>query len=314
MEKKILGMALMAVATLLGGCASQEHKHYQATQNPDGTPYTAAQVLEIETIRAIERSGFWEGNAERGDKYGSLYQKKYIAAFNQSITDNELPTMRMAGNSVGIMDTANIAMHVFNAPFTLGPLWMVLIPSGDAGKSSIKHSYKTISKPHFSLYHIAEQGSKLEDEFAFMERVFLTIADCTPFAKISGWETGTYAEGHHHERRYVCDPSQEGTPAENTFGTLLTMFTTQESAFSEMLPQGTLYSRIHYTFSRHTENEAINYYNKVKDAIPENAYAVFTGPNEQGEWRVFVAQNGKVVAFPLPDTKGKSKDLASKAH
>ena len=78
-----------------------------------------------------------------------------------------------------------------------------------------------------------------------------------------------------------------------------------ESALKEMVAPGGLLASITFNDLNklpgwNGQDAAQRLYRKIRDQLDPNWYTVFTGPDDAGDWKVFVAKGDKIVAFDPP--------------
>lgn len=318
-------VSLCAMVLLLSACQSREVR----TSNPDGTPFNESQIVDLEKGVAERNSRIaLKKDARMSDRYSSVYQKSFITGFNQLKADGAIPEATGEARpyaGMGALDMLNVGLVVFDAGWQLAPLWMSLIP-GDGQLQGLykKTSYDALYKPYLELYVVdydTAMDADVTEKDAIMESQFQGIRswaedhsglDCGAVIHDAGDvdEAGIYLEGIRHYRFYYCTEgdSLAGWKRE---GRLINLHIDTHAPQNYLGPLSSKTDKTAPVYSRliafldvfpewNTEDGAIRYYNAIRATLPENWYAVFSGPDRKGEWKVFVAQGNRVAAFNPP--------------
>lgn len=121
----------------------------------------------------------------------------------------------------------------------------------------------------------------------------------------------TYKRGHEHSRAYLCggDSDTDASPG-TAIDNMITMTTLRTSeniwvsryAFPHLDTHSFLYKKLNIPKDKR-KFIAAEIFNTIKDKLNKEWYAIYSAPNSNGEWKVYVVKDGVSMEFDAPVIK-----------
>ena len=327
---KYLGILFVAVAFLQGcaitgpGSSMYERALGKTVVVPD-RPLTVDELLKIETDETMPLPGSYEYERDKevftthDQTVFGASRKPYVLGFAQQEVANRANWKQVAETT---LDLANVGMHVFSAGVSLAPLWVTLL---DYDKFALakSHDRKEMRMPSMMVYAPYPQYSHLPLDEAMVkattdlgERLVATGL-CRYHQGPRRGSFGGLRRGMAHGRKLMCGRPSPDSKTVQDFGNALvyTMPMRKENPLSKLFGEGTvvahfywlpewtnynaeLSQKVHdYAWMGPQFTAALDGYKVLKPAIPDNAYTVLTGPDQEGQWKVFVARDDTMVTY-----------------
>jgi hypothetical protein len=329
MVKTYLMVLTLAVMVLLAGCVSTLNERETArlllepTEQVIGNDMTPDELLEMEkqhmkTIRpGMMDLAVKDFSMEAQVLMGYGY-RPYVLDFAQKQRERSIDGLEVMEST---LDLANLGMHIAGGA-TLGPLWMSML---DVDRHAIRYSKEKryLEMPGIFIVMAADE---LEGRPATFEAVTEVLGEklvkgdtCRYHVYPYKGAFGYYHAGTIHTRRLLCGEPSVTAPSAAKFGnaTILTARTTPKNPLSRLYGEDRLvslffwlpeYSNRHEidsniyngTYRTPAYTSGVEGYKALKPYLPEAAYTVFTGPNDEGQWKIWVAHGDTVVTYDPP--------------
>lgn len=324
-------LASVFAAVLSAGCSS-------TPKLPDGVPreqLTEAQIAQYEREAGARGHASVDSPATaKLSRYSYKYQKMYWRAYLEleradGLSDYDTHVTRQSILfPFDVVDAVNLGLNISGGT-VLGPWWMSLIDFSynHAYSSMERESWKLLHQAHLTWFkHVPSTGIRvgtpqydevLESVFhegtvlvsSIPERCDIALRHRNP--ALPG-TLGSHIIGYVHARDYLCGPSIDASDTGRGSNIVVSAgalpkprYTVFGDLFSEHDLMGTVNVYI-YGLPRYANQDgAKQLFADTKDAMPEGWYAVFTGPDTNGDWKVFVSDGLRTVAFDLPPEPGK---------
>ena len=326
----MLRIALIALfLTILQGCTGAGSLTYEkslgdAVEVP-GRPMTTEELLRIETDSEVPRPGDrqYEQISENAATYAQIVftasRKPYVLGFAQQEAANQADWKQVAETT---MDLANIGLNVFNAGISLAPLWVTLVDYDVFALAKSKEK-KEMRMPSLAVYAAYPQYSDLPLDKAMVKATddlgerMVSTGLCKYHQGPRRGAFGALFTGLYHSRKLMCgQPSSEAKSAKE-FGNAIiyTMPVSKENLLSRVFGEGTIVSAFYwlpewtnygwelsqkfhdFAWMGPQFTSALDGYKVLKPVIPDGAYTVLTGPDQEGQWKVFVARGDTMVTY-----------------
>jgi hypothetical protein len=319
-KKKI---TIAALAFLyLSGCGTIEKNRYREVE--------ATNQISNQALRTYEIANRFDSKyAVTKDEYAAFnYVAAMVIAFdseskklettpsaNLKRSGNDLVSEMLVGGAV-IDIAGGLLTGVGFSGFSVASLALGLL--GGSKESTdrfvIIRQYELISKNGFSLVKLLTKAdatsinATINSEFATLDDMSLKLG------AYQGCKSGWAGKRVSSQRYYRLYPECDGSGlAESKFGYFnpVSVFTeqiTKESGnpLAKYIYDGGIISRLTISNSS-TEPHMI--YQKIKNQIPDDWYAVFKGPNINGKPVVVVAKAGTAISFDMPPNPLQAKAL-----
>lgn len=252
----------------------------------------------------------------------------YAEAFDKlALTERSTSSPGAASNN-GVLDVAWAGMmqagirspanSVASANWTYGAAGIMLLDflaasaKEDGQRRAFSLGQESLQVP--SLHFLAPLPGAFDDKTGLtaanaVDKVLTTMGlGCAPALKFAPDESrefvGEYSPGHHYSRLYACGVRDGETIAKTRplpqmwIGAYSDAPTTMRFSFSKL----STYPHFNALLNLAPGDRSIARvaYEHVRDRIPSDWTTVFTAPDEQGRWKVFVARGGQVMAFDPP--------------
>lgn len=332
--------ALIVTTMWLAGCTtspSMMNGYLGDEVTPPSEAHIPAALLEFEkrNWRFSDHSGGWLARKTEEDQRAiaqtgvqqvfTASRKPYVLGFAQQHAANRVNWRQLRKNA---LDLTNVGMHLFSGGATLAPLWMA---AWDIDTHVISKSIerKMMRMPSLTLYApYPELGERPLDEALVAatndlgERLVATGL-CRYHVTTRQGAYGVFISDLKHERTLVCGRPSSDTVSAADFGNakLVTTALSAKNPLSRLFGVGAVVSTLYwvpewtnygweiqqkfhdYAWMGPQFTSALEGYRTLKPAIPDRAYAVITGPDGEGAWKVFVAKEDVMVAYEPPWTR-----------
>ena len=253
----------------------------------------------------------------------AMAYRRFALRFADQYPTRQRDGTRMLNNA---LDAANVGMHLAGGT-TLGPIWLSLVDY-DELVVVISDEKRFLEMPGVAVFVSSEQlpgqPTTVPRATDAVGELFTQSPACHyhSYPKIGAF--GLYIEGIEHTRRLMCGEPNPHLKSPAVFGNadITTIKTTKDSNLSVLFGENQIVSTFFWlpvysnwdgeidtnmyngTYRTPEYTQGIEGYKALKPYIPDAAYAVFTGPDEAGDWKVYVAHNGQIAAFDPPWTDG----------
>jgi hypothetical protein len=327
----------IAALLLLAGCTtiqSMKNSRLGATIVPPAEDRLPEGLLAVEKRNWVTHDG-WGGRqvekTHRENYFGesqlvfTASRKPYALGFARQQVANRVNWRRLTSSALNLTNTG---MHLFGGGVTLAPLWTVM---WDFDKHVIGKSDegKMMRMPSLTLYvAYPELSDRPRDEALVAatddlgERLVSTGV-CRYHVTNRQGAYGIFIPDLLHTRRLMCGEPSPEVPSAAEFGNaqINTVALSEKNPLSRLFGVGTIVSTFYwvpewtnygweiqqkfhdYGWMGPQFTSALEGFRALKPAIPARAYAVITGPDGEGEWKVFVAQGDTMVSYEPPWTR-----------
>ncbi|WP_293647386.1 hypothetical protein [Thiolapillus sp.] len=328
-QKTITQIIVLSLLLPLFGCSTNlaRKNNKLGPQVPIPVPVTPAALLELEKQHAIhDRTATFKGYRkslfESGQYVFSATRKPYVLGFARQYAASHPDWSRVTNN---VLDVANIGMHLFSSGPTLGPLWLTLV---DIDSHIIEKSKegKTMHMPSLTIYAPYPDLNRLPVDEALAEGtrrlgeqlVSTELCHYHTYPRVGAY--GRFIPGIIHQRALMCGRPNPTVPSAAEFGNawIETLVLDEKNPLSQLFGVGTVVSTFlwlpewtnypmeiqqafyDYVWEGPEFTAAVDGFKVLKTVMPDDAYTVITGPDGEGNWRVFVAHQDVMVAYPPP--------------
>ncbi len=328
-------ISTIAIFVLLGPLAGCSTNLAQKDKNLDlpiavPAPVTPTALLELEKRHALRDrtatfKGYRKAYYESGQYVSTATRKPYVLGFAQQYAERRPDWTRVTNNA---LDIANMGMHLFSGGPTLGPLWLTLV---DIDTHVIERSKegKTMHMPSLAIYMPYPDLNDLPVDEALAEGT-RRLGEQLVATKLCQYHTyprlgayGRFIPGVLHQRALMCGLPNPTVPSAAEFGNAIieTVVLDEKNPLSRLFGAGTVVSTFFwlpewtnypleiqqafhdFAWEGPQFTAALDGFRELKAVMPDEAYAVITGPDGEGAWTVFVAHQDMMVAYPPPWSK-----------
>ena len=338
---KVIATPIFILFVLLSGCSTNLAQKDRNLDLPVTVPapVTPSVLLEFEKRHAVrDRTAtldvYRKGAFETSQYVFTATRKPYVLGFAQQYADRRPDWTRVTNNA---LDIANMGMHLFSGGPTLGPLWLTLV---DIDSHVIERSDegKTMHMPSLTMYvpypdlndrpvdeALAEGTRRLGEQLVTAE-----LCRYHAYPRLGAY--GQFIPGIVHKRVLLCGRPNPTVPSAAEFGNAVveTVVLDEKNPLSRLFGAGTVVSTFHwlpewtnywweiqqafydYAWEGPQFTAALDGFRELKAVMPDEAYAVITGPDGEGAWTVFVAHQDMMVAYPPPWSKAMKEARRSR--
>ena len=326
--KTITQIIVLSLLLPLFGCSTNLSMKNNELGPPVSVPapVTPEALLELEKRRAIHSR--YASDTYRHDFFETsqfVYtatRKPYVLGFARQYAASHPDWSRVTNN---VLDVANIGMHLFSSGPALGPLWLTLvdidshvIQKSEEGKTMHMPSL-TVYTPYPDLNHLPVDEALVEGTQRLGEQLVSTeLCHYHTYSRLGAY--GWFIPNTVHRRALMCGRPNPTVPSAAEFGNawIETLVLDEKNPLSRLFGVGTVVSTFFwlpewtnywgeiqqafydYVWEGPEFTAAVDGFKVLKTVMPDDTYAVITGPDGEGNWRVFVAHQDVMVAYPPP--------------
>jgi len=314
---------------ILTGCSGQLMKtaleeDYVA---PPADQITPAELFAAEKTHGARHPYYVPGIQKTESRFvqnvNAMAYRRFALRFADQYPTQQRDGTRMLNNT---LDVANVGMHIASGA-TLGPVWLSLVDYDELA-FVISKEKRFLEMPGIAIFLSSEQlpgpPSTIPQVTDAAGELFVQSPACHyhSYPKIGAF--GLYIEGIEHSRNLMCGEPNPRFVSASAFGNadITTIKTAKDSNLSFLFGENQIVSTFFWlplysnwpveidtnmyngTYRTPEYTQGIEGYKALKPFIPDEAYAVFTGPDKGGDWKIFVAHNGQIAAFDPPWTEG----------
>ncbi|MEN8260401.1 MAG: hypothetical protein ABFS02_07420 [Pseudomonadota bacterium] len=327
MRKKrlLMGISLLAAALVLGGCGSNQAKvENKRPVDPAGRVLKGEELLAFEREHLYYENPITEYDAAKFQAVGPMgFGLLYADLFENS--KRQLAMRAGQGDTLGaVLDWTNLGLNIFDANFTFAPGWFSVMSlmqadHGAYAKRKTNSEVGALSNPTLEFFKLlpplAEEVDPM-DEFGpsmFTGGTLFDRAplDCKPRGVRKG--SGGIVEPVGWGRAYYCSKGRPDSDFDEYQAGLTSATIRRLNKHSPLvkdggIPVGSRYARAKFHFLNlipgwEDPDAARRLHAILAPYTPPGWYAMYTGEDENGNWKVFVTKGGVTRAFDPPGEK-----------
>ena len=329
---QLTSITIVALFLILSGCStsqSMKNRYLGRTVSmPEPVTHEALLTLEKQHADSMRYSTFETYRKDFHDIGQFVFtatRTPYVLAFAQQQASNRADWKQVAETT---MDLANMGMHLFSGGATLAPLWVTLVDvdrqimNKSKERKMMRMPSLTIYVPHPDLDDMPLDEALAEGSRRLGERLVATgLCRYHTYPRLGAY--GLVIPGILHRRTIMCGKPNPDVPTAAEFGNAIieTVPVSEKNLLSRLFGKGAVVSTFYwvpewtnyaweiqqdfhdYAWQGPEFVSALEGFRTLKSAMPDNAYAVITGPDHEGKWQVFVGHQNLLVKYEPPWTR-----------